>query len=84
VEDSVDPLDELEQRVLRQVCLEELEGRTCPSLSEIRVLERTRIVVREGIDAEDLVASLEERFDEVRADEPGAARYEVPADGASS
>jgi hypothetical protein len=65
MEDPVDPVDKLEQGRLGQVSFDELEFRPRASAVEVRILERSRIVVGEGIDTEDLVPSLEEGFDEV-------------------
>jgi hypothetical protein len=84
VEDPVDLLDEVGNGSVGEIGFDELEVRPRPGLVEVRLLQRARIVVGEGVDAENLVASLEEGFDEVRADESGAARDEVPADGVSS
>jgi hypothetical protein len=84
VEDAVDGLDELEKSGLGEIGLDELEARPPAGLAQVRVLERSRIVVGEGVDAENLIPSLEKGFGEVRADEPGAARDEEPADGTSS
>jgi hypothetical protein len=65
MKDPVDPLDELDERRLGQVGFDELEVRPRASAVEVRILQRPRIVVGEGIDTENLVPSLEEGFNEV-------------------
>ena len=61
-----------------KVELVELETRALDQASEIRLLDPARVVVDEGVDADDLVAPVDERLGEVRPDKARDAGDEDP------
>jgi hypothetical protein len=76
VEDSVDPVE-------REVVLREVEPLDLEA-TRVLLLQRRVVVVGEAVDRDDVVAARQERFDELRADEPGSAGDDVAADGATT
>jgi hypothetical protein len=81
MEDAVHLGDERGEGALCQVELDEREAGLLLRLLDVRLLDASRVVVREGVDADHVVAPPEERLGEVRAEKAGAARDEVSAHG---
>ncbi len=81
MEDAVDACEEWVERLGREVELDEAELRIFPCVFEVGLLRRTRVVIREGVDADDLVPLPQKRFGEARADEARAACDEIAAHG---
>ena len=81
MEHAVDALEQRLQGRLRDVALDEPEGAVAGALLEVALLAGPRVVVGEGVDADDRAAANVERLDQMRADEARAARDEVRAAG---
>jgi hypothetical protein len=79
VEDPLDPLQRLLWgRARGQIVLQELEPRVRPGGGDRRLLSVARVVVGERVDPRDLAAVGEQRLDQGRADEAGAAGDQIP------
>ena len=78
MEDDLGPADRsMDPFVRTEVALDDLD--VASERGEVRAAPG-----REVVEHADVVAALEQRLDEVRADEPGAARDEDAAHGARS
>ena len=72
MEDAVRSPDQLAQRILDEVGSDDVEP------DGVLLLQLGVVVVREGVDADDLVALRHERLGEVRADETRRSCHDVP------
>jgi hypothetical protein len=81
MEDAVNAGEEWLERCGRKVEFDEAEIRIFPHPFEVGLLRRTRVVIREGVDPDDLVSAPQKRLGEVRADEARAACDEIAAHG---
>src|SRR5262249_29180939 len=73
VEDDVDPVERGPERVGAQV--EGVQGEAGPAAEggDVALLDGPRVIGDEGVQADDLVAVLQQPLAEVGADEPGGA-----------
>ncbi len=73
MEDARGPVHGVVEVHRAEVALDHAEARLGERAGEVRLLHPPRVVVREAVDADHLVAAREQGVDEVRSDEAGAA-----------
>jgi hypothetical protein len=74
---TVDAFEQRLQGRLREVELGEPEAAIPEALLEVALLGGPRVVVGDGVDADDRAASSAQGLHEMRADEAGAARDQI-------
>ena len=81
MEDTVDPLEQHVDRLVRKIELDEAHTASREALLEVALLDRARVVVPEGVDSHDRAPARRERLGQVRGDEASAAGDQVAATG---
>ena len=73
VEDNLDALESVSQRVETQVAFVENEGGVAPGCREVGFLDSAGVVGNEGVEANNSVAFMQKVLTEVRANETSSA-----------